>query len=198
MTSNQPYLGCLRNLAAIGSVSAWADPVAIRLEKPRTRGLMLRLVIIILVVLGGAVRPATALPDEWSRAVIQLADAAGVLSSRSCRDGVHADRAAQVLSHLLNQASQNKHLNYAEWREYRRKWVIPSIQATRGLSHSSRDCDAARKAVGMVIVDWKVPEEIATRSASADPVGTPDDGSLPAGPILGAASSDRLHDRASQ
>lgn len=159
---------------------------------------MPRLLIIAMVALVGAVRPATALPDDWSRAVIQLADAAGILSSRSCRDGEYAGRAAQVLSHLLNQASQNKHLNYAEWREYRRNWVIPSIQATRGLSHSSSDCDAAREAVGAVIEAWKVPDDIATQSASADPIGTPDDGSLPAGPILGAASSDKLRDATSR
>lgn len=159
---------------------------------------MLRFLIMVLVVLAGAVRPAVALPDDWSRAVIQLADAAGILSSRSCRDGEHADRAAQVLSHLLNQASQNKHLNYEEWREYRRNRVIPSIQATRGLSHSSRDCDAAREAVSAAIAEWKVPDDIGTRSAAAGPIGTPDDGTLPAGPILGASSTDRLRDGASK
>lgn len=198
MAPNQPYIGRLWNLAAIGSVSVQTDPVVIRLEQPRTFGFMPRLLIIAMVLLVGAVRPATALPDDWSRAVIQLADAAGILSSRSCRDGEHAGRAAQVLSHLLNQASQNKHLNYAEWREYRRNWVIPSIQATRGLSHSSRDCDTAREAISAVIDKWKVPDDIATQSAAAYSIGTPDDGSLPTGPILGAASSDKLRDPASR
>lgn len=159
---------------------------------------MLRILIIVMVVLGGIARPAVALPDDWSRAVIQLADAAGVLSSRSCRDGEHADRAAQVLSYLLNQASQNKHLNYSQWREYRRNWVIPSIQATRGLSHSSRDCETARQAVSALIVDWRVPDDVSTVSASATPISGPNDGTLPTGPMLGAASSDTLRDNAAK
>lgn len=66
------------------------------------------------------------------------------------------------------------------------------------LSHSSRDCDTAREAISAVIDKWKVPDDIATQSAAAYSIGTPDDGSLPTGPILGAASSDKLRDPASR
>ncbi len=98
-----------------------------------------------------------------------------------------------MLSYLLNRASHSKHLTYAEWREYRRNWVIPSIQETRGLIHSSSDCDAARQAVGLVIEEWAVPNQITgIRSAAAETVGTPNDGTLPSAPVLGATRSDTL------
>lgn len=150
------------------------------------------------VVLGLS-RTAAALPDGWSKAVIQLADAAGILSSRSCRDSEQAEQAARVLSHLLRHATQTKHLDYAAGRQYRRNWVIPSIRTTRGLSHSSRDCQAARDSVRAIIDKWEVPREAATASASrTGPVGVPASGSLPATPILGAARSDKLTDAAAK
>jgi hypothetical protein len=160
---------------------------------------MIRLLIIVMVLTAGLVRPAAALPDEWTKAVIQLADAAGILSSRSCRDGESSDRAAQVLSYLLNQASQNKHLNYAEWREYSRNWVIPSIRATRGLTHSSRDCETARQIIGKVIAEWEVPSEIVlTGTTAAQTLDVQRDGTLPGAPMLGATKSDTLRDDTSK
>lgn len=160
---------------------------------------MLRLLIISAFVLLGLSRPATALSDEWSKAVIQLADATGILSSRSCRDGEQAEQAAQVLSHLLHHATQTKHLDYAMGRQYRREWIIPNIRATRGLSHSSRDCEAARQAVRDVIAQLDVPKGAFTASsAAAGPVGTSTDGSLPTSPMLGATRADKLTDDVSK
>ena len=160
---------------------------------------MLRLLIITSVAWLGISKPAVALPDEWSKAVIQLADAAGILSSRSCRDAEQADRAAQVLSHLLHHASQTKLLDYAAGRRYRRNWVIPSIRATRRVSHSSRDCEAARSLVLSIIDTWEVPEDIrAASSAGTGPVGLPPDRALRPAPMLGATRSDKLTDDASK
>jgi hypothetical protein len=156
---------------------------------------MLRLLIISAFVTAGLSRPAAALPDEWSKAVMQLADATGILSSRSCRDGEAAELAVQTLSHLLHHATQTKHLDYASGRRYRRNWVIPNIRATRGHSHSSRDCEAARQTVRAVIDQWDLPPEAFTESsAAAGPVATSIDSSLPATPMLGATRSDKLTD----
>ncbi len=160
---------------------------------------MLRFLIIATFVVLGLSRPASALPDEWSEAAIQLADATGILSSRSCRDYERAEQAARVLSHLLHRASEKKHLDYAEGRKYRRKWVIPSIRATRRLSHSSNDCDAAREAVRVIVDTWDLPRDVRTANSSgAGPVAVPTDGSLPTGPMLGATRSDKLTDAASK
>jgi hypothetical protein len=160
---------------------------------------MLRFLIITSVVLFGLSRPAVALPEDWSKTVIQLADAAGILSSRSCRDAEQAEQAVQVLSHLLHHATQTKHLDYAAGRKYRRNWVIPTIRANRGMSHSSRDCEAARVMVRGVIDMWNVPQTVTTANASGNgAVITPVDGVLPANPMLGATRSDKLTDGASK
>lgn len=160
---------------------------------------MSRFVAITALILFGLSRPASALPEDWSKAVTQLADAAGILSSRSCRDSEKAEQAAQVLSHLLHRAAQSKHLDYAAGRHYRRKWVIPTIQSTRGLSQSSRDCEIAREVVRGIMDKWAVPRDVRIANSSATrAVDTPTDGSLPTAPMIGATRSDRLADGATK
>ncbi|MDG2284262.1 MAG: hypothetical protein P8N43_01860 [Alphaproteobacteria bacterium] len=160
---------------------------------------MLRLFTIIALILLGVSRPAAALPDKIAGTVIQLADAVGVLSSRSCRDGERAEIATRVLSHLLHYAGQTKHLDYASGRKYRRKWVIPMIRAARGVSHSSRDCGTAKETVDAITKTWDVPLEFrSARSSGPRSAGLPADGTLPATPIIGATRSDTLSDKPSK
>ncbi|MDA1311378.1 MAG: hypothetical protein O2985_17465 [Proteobacteria bacterium] len=154
---------------------------------------MLRLHTIAVLIFLGLTPPAAAAPAGLFKMVMQLADAVGILSSRSCRNDEKAEFAAQALSYLLLHAERTKHMDYATGRRYRRDRVIPLMQTKRGLTHSSRDCSAAEATVVGIVQQWNLnPSVLTARATEARSAGEPSDSTAPAKSVIGAAQSDTL------
>jgi len=144
------------------------------------------------LILLGAPGLAKAAPDDWSRLVLQLADAAGTLSSRSCRDGVAADRASRGVSAALRKVQGLKYLDFATARKFRSRKIVPTIRAQRRINHSARDCEASRKSVEALLEEWDL--NVPVRTASSGPTDGGDRAlfGLATRPMLGASRTDTL------
>jgi hypothetical protein len=114
----------------------------------------------LLILFGSAVapRPVQAVPGAVYRSIMQLADAAGALSSSSCRDPETADRAVRAINMLIRHLQYSKFVTYGEQRDFRQERVIPVIRERRKLTHSSRDCAEARVTVREAERDWTLAE----------------------------------------
>ncbi len=94
--------------------------------------------------------PAQAMPLEMRQEIFQLADAAGVLSSRSCRDSELADLAVITIARILNEAQRRKHLSTDQRNTYQTRSVVPKIRKVRQGLHTSLACRDAKRLVSEI------------------------------------------------
>ena len=91
--------------------------------------------------------PSNAMPREMKEDIFQLSDAAGVLSSRSCRDSELADLAVVTIAQILNRAQYQKHLSKDQRNSYQSRRVVPKIRKVRQGLHTSLACEEAKRIV---------------------------------------------------
>ena len=108
-----------------------------------------------------------AFTEDWSKAVTQTVDAAGILSSRSCRYSEKSKHAFSVLSYLLHRTAQSKHLGCPAGRHYHREWMIPTVRRTRASIPLSPGLGNRQGSGVRYHGKWAISNDIKTASSSA-------------------------------
>lgn len=111
--------------------------------------------VLLSITAGPAARADHQVPNAIMAEIMQLSAAAGILSSRSCRDPESAARASDLLAHLIQHLRHSKYFDRNGERQFQRAVVIPRIQSQRTLSHSSRDCTGARATTDEAQFAWR-------------------------------------------